>query len=242
MNSLAQQARLVWPPLIAVAAVALIGVVALMPTRPLQDGATVVASKRLRFVEQRDGSMDVLDAATGRLAGVVPTVKDGFVPGMLHGMSIIRRHDGVAQNLPYRITEMSDGRVLLIDPPTRSEIDLESFGRGNAASFCSLPAWPGKGAALMFQRRIDATCLVDIEKSPHSFHAYAVPDNVEIMPGDEVLIHDAPIRIGYGEALRRECRITVRRAGPIARAWTRATSVFLLTGLYEVGFEAGEPK
>jgi hypothetical protein len=89
-------------------------------------------------------------------------------------------------------------------------------------------------------RPIEATCLVEIEQSFDSFHAYAVPQGVDIRPGDEVLIHDAPTRVGYGESLSRECRITVNRAGVIKRAWTRATSLFLLTGLYEVGFEAGE--
>ena len=96
---------------------------------------------------------------------------------------------------------------------------------------------------MMFRaRRVEATCMVEIEKTPSSFHAYAVPEDVDIRPGDEVLIHDAPTHVGYGETVRRECRITVRRAGPIARAWTRTTSLFLLTGLYEVGFEAGEPR
>lgn len=90
--------------------------------------------------------------------------------------------------------------------------------------------------------RIEARCRVEIEQSPASFHAYAVPEGVEIRPGDEVLIHDAPVHVGYGESLSRECRMTVRRAGAIRRAWTRATSLFLLTGLYEVGFEAGEPR
>ncbi len=90
--------------------------------------------------------------------------------------------------------------------------------------------------------RIEAHCRVEIEKSPASFHAYAVPEGVEIRPGDEVLIHDAPIRVDFGESLSRECRMTVRRAGPIRRAWTRIASLFLLTHLYEVGFEAGEPR
>ena len=89
-------------------------------------------------------------------------------------------------------------------------------------------------------RSIEATCMVEIEQSARSFHAYAVPQGVAIEPGDEVLIHDAPTRVGYGERLSRECRITVSRAGLLKRAWTRATSLFLLTGLYEVGFEAGE--
>ena len=88
--------------------------------------------------------------------------------------------------------------------------------------------------------RIEADCVVEIEQSFDSFHAYAVPRGVEIRPGDEVLIHNAPTRIGYGEKLSRECRITVKRAGAFKRSWTRMTSLFLLTELYEVGFEAGE--
>ena len=89
-------------------------------------------------------------------------------------------------------------------------------------------------------RQIEATCLIDIEQTFDSFHAYSIPQGVDIRPGDEMLIHDAPTHVGYGETLSRECRITVNRAGTIKRAWTRATSLFLLTDLYEVGFEAGE--
>ncbi|WP_428390239.1 photosynthetic complex assembly protein PuhC [Lichenicoccus sp.] len=135
MSSAASQPAFPWPPFIALIAVGVIAVVAVWPTRPLHDGAKVVASRELRFVLQPDDSMQVIDAKTDRVAGVVPTIRDGFVPGMLHGMDIIRKHDGVAKDLPYRITEMSDGRVLLIDPPTKSEIDLESFGSANAQRF-----------------------------------------------------------------------------------------------------------
>ncbi len=137
MSGVLRQTRLVWPPMIAVAAVGVIAVVAIWPTPPLRDGATVVASRQLRFIDRADGSQQVIDARTGMQAGRVPTVESGFVPGMMHGIAIIRRHDHVDPALPVRITEMSDGRVLLIDPPTRSEIDLESFGRGNALSFAA---------------------------------------------------------------------------------------------------------
>ena len=135
MPSAARQPAFPWPPFIALIAVGVIAVVAVWPTRPLHDGSRVVASRELRFVLQPDDSMRVIDAKTSRIAGTVPTIRDGFVPGLLHGMDIIRKHDGVPTNLPYRITEMSDGRVLLIDPPTKSEIDLESFGSGNAQRF-----------------------------------------------------------------------------------------------------------
>jgi hypothetical protein len=87
-------------------------------------------------------------------------------------------------------------------------------------------------------KRVEARCLLDIEQTPASFHAYAIPLDIEIQPGDQVLLHDAPSGIGFNEQLLRECRITVRRAGPLRRAWTRASEIFSLTDLYEVGFDA----
>ncbi len=80
-------------------------------------------------------------------------------------------------------------------------------------------------------------CVVEIEDSFDSFHAYAVPEDVLIEPGDVVLVHDAPTGTGGAPVLRRTCAISVRRAGPIGRAWTRFVSHFQLTSLYEVGFE-----
>jgi hypothetical protein len=87
-------------------------------------------------------------------------------------------------------------------------------------------------------KTVEARCLLDMEQTPYSFHAYAIPLDIEIQPGDEVLLHDAPSGIAFNEQLVRECRITVRRAGPLRRAWTRATELFALTDLYEVGFDA----
>lgn len=90
------------------------------------------------------------------------------------------------------------------------------------------------------RRRLEASCIVEIEQTVHSLHAHAIPDGVELRPGDVVLVHDAPTRVGFGDRLRRECRVTVRRAGPLLRLWTRAVAVFSLTTLYEVGFEPQE--
>ena len=87
---------------------------------------------------------------------------------------------------------------------------------------------------------VEASCIVEIEQTVHSLHAHAIPQGVDVRPGDVVLVHGAPTRIGFGDTLRRECRVTVRRAGPLARMWTRAVAVFSLTTLYEVGFEPQE--
>jgi hypothetical protein len=90
--------------------------------------------------------------------------------------------------------------------------------------------------ALFAPRIVEVECDVDLERSLDSFHAYAVPDGIEIRPGDTVIVHGLPDRLAMGENRQFRARATVRRAGPITRLWTEFTSIFELTGLYEVGF------
>jgi hypothetical protein len=93
---------------------------------------------------------------------------------------------------------------------------------------------------LFGRRTVAARAEVDIERTEDSFHAYAVPDGVEIRPGDVVQVHGVPTEIAFGEHLVMECPATVSRAGAVLRAWTSFTALFQLTELYEVGFEAKE--
>ena len=79
-------------------------------------------------------------------------------------------------------------------------------------------------------------CDVDLERSHDSFHAYAVPDGIDIRPGDVVRVQGLPDRLQFGENRRFRARATVDRAGPLRRAWTEFAGMFELTSLYEVGF------
>jgi hypothetical protein len=90
------------------------------------------------------------------------------------------------------------------------------------------------------RERIEVTCVVDIEQTAESFHAHAIPEGVDIYPGDAVLVHGAPSAVRYGERMRTECSATVYRAGPIARWWTQLTALLELFELYEVGFQPKE--
>jgi hypothetical protein len=89
-------------------------------------------------------------------------------------------------------------------------------------------------------RTVEITCAVDIEQTAESLHAHAIPEGIEIRPGDVVLVHDAPARVGFGERISRQCHATVFRAGPLARMWTEVSALFELTELYEVGFQPKE--
>jgi hypothetical protein len=86
------------------------------------------------------------------------------------------------------------------------------------------------------RRTVDVHCAVDIEQTRDSFHAHAVPQGIDIRPGDVVMVYGAPIDISFGDHITCDCRATVARAGWLVRAWTRVAGMFDLTELYEVGF------
>jgi hypothetical protein len=90
------------------------------------------------------------------------------------------------------------------------------------------------------RRTVEVPCLLDIEKTAESFHAHAVPEGIQLRPGDVVQVHDAPEHIAFGDCYTRPSRATVIRAGWLDRAWTRLTAPFEIVELYEVGFQAKE--
>ena len=92
------------------------------------------------------------------------------------------------------------------------------------------------GGWLLGGETVEVECDVDIEQTPLSFHAHAVPDGIDIRPGDSVQVHGAPSSIAFGAAVTCRCPATVTRAGVLTRWWTEFTAMFELTELYEVGF------
>ncbi len=124
--------------MIALAGVVAITIVALWPLPPAKDTAAVIATRQLRFIEQPGDRMAIVDAANGYEVGRIKSTADGFIPGVMYGMEVARRRFGVDLSAPYGLTQLSDGRVVLADPPTHNQVDLESFGDANAALFTAL--------------------------------------------------------------------------------------------------------
>jgi hypothetical protein len=87
------------------------------------------------------------------------------------------------------------------------------------------------------RQRVEVPCTVDIEQTPDSLHAHAIPEGIDIQPGDTVLVHGAPGSVAFGDRISLQCRATVVRANWLERRWTRLTALLELTELYEVGFE-----
>ena len=93
-------------------------------------------------------------------------------------------------------------------------------------------------AFAFFGRRVHHTpCTIEIEHSEVSLHAHVDLDRqFDIRPGDRVRVHGDPIQVAFGQKLVLRREATVERAGWIERQWTRLTSRFELSELYEVSF------
>lgn len=80
-------------------------------------------------------------------------------------------------------------------------------------------------------------CTVDLEATHDHFHAHVNLGNVEINPGDSVIVQGLPSRIAHGEKRTFTTNAEVSEAGIFKRAWTRLTGRFGFQDLYDVGFE-----
>ncbi len=90
---------------------------------------------------------------------------------------------------------------------------------------------------MLNSRSIETGCTVRVINTFDSLEAHVeLDDGLVVQPGDEVKVHGAPIRVPYGETLEIRRRATVRRAGPIERAWTRLTGDLEFMELCEFSF------
>lgn len=97
-------------------------------------------------------------------------------------------------------------------------------------------------SGLAGRETIDVPCTIDLEQSPDSLHAYVDLDGIAVGPGDEVVVHDAPTDIAFGERAVVTRTATVRRAGPLQRLRAHVEGYLELTELYEVSFSDGRAR
>lgn len=117
--------------LLAVAAVRWSGV----PTR--EPDAATISERSLRFEDRADGSVSVVDHATGQEVQRVQG-EAGFLRGALRALTRERHARGIGQAAPFLLSARADGRLTLSDPQTGARLDLESFGPANAGVFARL--------------------------------------------------------------------------------------------------------
>jgi len=87
---------------------------------------------------------------------------------------------------------------------------------------------------------IKVACTVEIEQTSETLHAHVILDgDVNIAPGDEVRVHDAPTGVPFGQRLVVRRTATVVRGNALDRLRAKIEGYLELTELYEVSFSDG---
>jgi hypothetical protein len=86
----------------------------------------------------------------------------------------------------------------------------------------------------------EVPCTVEIAQTSETLCAHVMLDGeIEIRPGDEVRVHDAPTAVAFGERLVVRRTATVLRGTALDRLRARLEGYLELTELYEVSFSDG---
>ena len=90
---------------------------------------------------------------------------------------------------------------------------------------------------LFSRRREEVPCTVEVSHRFESLHAHVRFNNGAVVhPGDEVLVHGAPVMAPYGQIVVEDRTATITRATLLERLWTRATGDFDFMELCEFSF------
>jgi hypothetical protein len=89
------------------------------------------------------------------------------------------------------------------------------------------------------RRVVTASCRIEIEQTTESLHAHVEIDDVEIGPGDRVIVADAPRVVPFGERRVYMRSAVIVKATRYERLKARIQGYLELTQLYEVGFSEG---
>lgn len=90
---------------------------------------------------------------------------------------------------------------------------------------------------LLTRTRETAPCEVEVSHCFDSLHAHLkFLNGAVIHPGDEVLVHGAPVMAPYGEVIREQRTATITRASKLEQLWTRLIGDFEFMELCEFSF------
>lgn len=130
-------------PLFGAAALILFALISIAAYRgyygaPGADEPAPVAMRELRFLDQADGAVAVIDPPTAQVLTLLAPGTNGFVRATLRGLARERKRQDIGTEPPFRLKRMADGRLILDDPTTGRNVDLAAFGPTNAAAFARL--------------------------------------------------------------------------------------------------------
>jgi uncharacterized Zn finger protein len=90
---------------------------------------------------------------------------------------------------------------------------------------------------IITRRQERVPCTVEVSHRFESLHAHVRFNNGAVVyPGDEVLVHGAPVMAAFGEVIVEDRTATITRANAIERLWTRMTGDLGFMELCEFSF------
>ncbi|MGF1605704.1 MAG: hypothetical protein ACFB22_05145 [Rhodothalassiaceae bacterium] len=86
-------------------------------------------------------------------------------------------------------------------------------------------------------KQVELPCRVAVERSNDYLSAHVILGHNQ-MPeaGDSVLVHGDEIQADHDQRFILRRRATLKRSGPLTRAWTKFTALFEILELFEVSF------
>jgi putative photosynthetic complex assembly protein len=96
--------------------------------------------RSLQFVDAPDGAVLVYDGHSHEQIQSLPPGTNGFVRATMRNFARERRSNSVGADIPFELIASQDGRLILDDPATGRQIDLEAFGQTNAGVFAGFLA------------------------------------------------------------------------------------------------------
>lgn len=95
----------------------------------------VLREVNLRVSDKDDGSLAILNADDGKTIHVVQAGEDGFIRATLRGLVRDRKRAGFGDDVPFKLSQWSDGALTVSDITTNRRINLEAFGATNSGAF-----------------------------------------------------------------------------------------------------------
>lgn len=92
------------------------------------------------------------------------------------------------------------------------------------------------GGRLFRETVDDVPCTVTIIHSNESLEAHVDLQGIEVAAGDQVLVHEAPTNVAFGEQIVCDRRATVIRGGWLDRVWAYWRGAVEFNELYDLSF------
>ena len=105
--------------------------------------AAVVESRLLGFRDMPGGVVEIYDWDSRELLERIPSGEGSFLRGVVR--SLVRQRRGLeTATAPFQLTLLDDQRLILSDPETGEDINLNAFGPTNLAVFSAFIVAPNR--------------------------------------------------------------------------------------------------